>query len=121
MKLNAFINLLCDAFLRQAIGGIERIIAAIRAAAGSNGTVAVRTRETRINTELLKPAAKSFYAVRRKRIETPVVAPEKYLVGFFSQGLGSFFYGFNVVDTSFSEFTEHIFHTFRVIADVFRN
>lgn len=75
MKFNALVNLLCDAFFGQAVGGVESIITAIGASPGTQRAVAVWAGKPGVDAEFLKAASVLFYTVAGIGIDRPVVTP----------------------------------------------
>ena len=92
MEFNAFFNLLLNAFLWLAIGGIESGIAAKSATTCTDFPITVGTTESRINTNLLHTPTELLCEVVALTIESPLVAPREShgfacFVGFVKLGL----------------------------------
>ena len=57
MKLDTFLNLLTDAFLWTAVGGVKSLVATEGAAAGTQFSVTVGTAEASVDAKLLHSGA----------------------------------------------------------------
>jgi hypothetical protein len=57
VKLDAFFNLLANAFLGTAVGRIESVVATERAAAGTDFAVTIRTAESSVDADFLHATA----------------------------------------------------------------
>ena len=63
MEFDAFLNLLADAFLGSAVGGVESLVAAEGAAAGADLPITVGAAESSINAELLHTGAEKLLEI----------------------------------------------------------
>ena len=75
MKRYSFFNLLGNAFLRLAVGWIERIVVAIGAAACTLAAVTVRTTETGVERDFLHALPEGTAEVFSVRIVPSLMAP----------------------------------------------
>ena len=70
VELDAFLNLLSDAFVGFAVGGVEGLVAAEGAAAGRDLPVAVGAAEACVDTELLHTGAEQRFKIAVVGVET---------------------------------------------------
>ena len=75
MELDAFFNLLFDAFLGLAIGRVESGITAKSATTRADFAIPVRTAEACIDADFLHTPAKLLREVAAVAVESPLVAP----------------------------------------------
>ena len=75
MEFNAFFNLLADAFLGLAVGGIESRIAAKGAATCADCPVTVGTTKTCIDADFLHAAPELLREVVTVAVKSSIVAP----------------------------------------------
>ena len=84
MKLNTFLNLLPDTFLRFTIGRIESGITTKGAATCADFSVSIGATETCVNADFMYPATELLREVVAVAVESPLVAPRIYhFVSFF--------------------------------------
>ena len=76
MELNAFLNLLPDAFFGLALGGIEGGIAAKSTSARTDFAVAVGATEARVDADFLHAPAELLREVVAVTVETAVITPK---------------------------------------------
>jgi len=75
MELDAFFNLLADAFFGAAVRWVECVVATEGAAAGADGTVAVGAAEACVDTDFLDAGAELLFHIGGVGIETTVIEP----------------------------------------------
>ena len=75
MELYAFFDLLSDAFLRLAVGGVESSIAAKSTASRADFSIAIGTTKARVNADFLHPSTKLLREVVVVAVETPIISP----------------------------------------------
>ena len=77
MEFNAFFNLLLNAFLWLAIGGIESGIAAKSTSSRADFAVTIGTTESRINADFLHTPSELLREVVTVTVESPIIAPRE--------------------------------------------
>ena len=82
MKLNAFFDLLVNAFFWLAIRRVEGVVAAEGASAGAYGAVAVWAAETCVDADFLHTGAELARHVRGIGVEAAGVVPREHDVIF---------------------------------------
>ena len=85
MKLDAFLNLLSDAFFRLAIRWVEGVVAAEGASTGADGAVAVRAAESRVDADFLDTTAELALDVRGVAVETTIITPREHCFYFLQR------------------------------------
>ena len=78
MELDAFLDLLTDAFLGAAVRRVEGVVTAEGAASCAYRTIAVRAVEAGVDAYFLHTASELAFEVRRVGVETSVVVPGKH-------------------------------------------
>ena len=90
MEFNAFFNLLLDAFLGLAIGGVESGIAAKSTTPCADFAITIGTAEACIDTNFLHTTTELLREVVAVTIESPLVAPREVhgleWLGLFKKG-----------------------------------